>query len=67
MLLTNFMSKDTIEVNIDERGVRALSAAVNFTLEKWAGQGDMDQEMLILLKSFLQGCIFEFDFHRKVD
>ena len=49
---------------MNERSVRALHSAVAFTLEKWAGLGDMDQEWLLAMKPALEGCIFEFDFNR---
>jgi len=58
------MDDPTIEFKINERCTRAIHAAVCFTLEKWAGQGDMDQEQLLMLKPFLQGCVFEFDYNR---
>tara|TARA_Y100000817_G_scaffold60478_3_gene45259 strand:+ start:4232 stop:4423 length:192 start_codon:yes stop_codon:yes gene_type:complete len=57
----------SINVVLDERAVRALSAAVNFTLDKWAGQGDMDQEELFCLKPFLHGAILEFNLMRSID
>lgn len=53
-----------VVVTLDERDVRALLSAVSFTLEKWSGQGFLDQENLLKLKPFLQGCVFEFEFHR---
>ena len=53
-----------VGVNLDERAVRALLSAVNYTLEKWSGEGLMDQEELLCLKPFLQGAALEFDFHR---
>ena len=53
---------DTVQITIDERGCRALLSAVLFTLDKWTGQGDIDQEQLICLKPFLQGAVLEFDF-----
>ena len=56
------MEQTEITFTMNERSVRALHSAVVFTLEKWAGQGDMDQECLIGIKSSLQGCIFEFNF-----
>ena len=57
-------SVDHINMKLDERAVRALFDAVVFTLTKWAGQEDIDQEALLMLKFYLQGCILEFDFHR---
>ena len=56
-----------IELKINERGMRAVHSAVVFTLEKWTGQEEIDQEQLIALKPFLQGCVFEFDLGRMID
>ena len=56
------MEEIVLNVELKERMVRALHSAVCFTLEKWAGQEDIDQEELLNLKVALQGCIFEFDF-----
>ena len=58
------MQNAHIKIEIDERGVRALHTAVSMTLEKWTGQGEVDQEELFTLKPFLQGCIFEFEIGR---
>ena len=58
------MEEALIELKIDERGIRAVHSAVCFTLDKWTGQEEIDQEQLIALKPFFQGCIFEFDFGR---
>ena len=49
---------DVIQITIDERGIRALSAAVDYTLEKWSGQGYMDQEELLALKPFLKAALW---------
>ena len=49
-----------VGLNLDERAVRALHSAVAYTLEKWAGEGKLDQEELLNLKTFLQGAVFEF-------
>ena len=54
-----------VGLNLDERAIRALHSAVSFTLDKWAGQEDLDQEELFGLKYFLQGAVLEFDFQRK--
>lgn len=53
-----------IAVEFDERTVRALHSAVSLTLQKWTGQGEVDQEQLFKLKTFLQSAIFEFDLGR---
>lgn len=53
-----------IGLNLDERAVKALHSACAYTLKRWAGEGDMDQEELINLKTFLQGAIFEFQLYK---
>ena len=53
-----------VGLNLDERAVRALHSAVVYTLDKWAGEGNIDQEELFNLRTFLQGAVFEFQFHR---
>ena len=53
-----------IACELNERAIRALHSAVSLTLEKWTGQGKVDQEDLFKLKQFLQGAIFEFDLVR---
>lgn len=53
-----------IACEFNERAIRALHSAVAMTLEKWTGQGEVDQEELFKLKCFLQSAIFEFDFSR---
>ena len=58
------MDNTQLEFKMDERALRALHSAVCFTLDKWTGQEDIDQETLFMLKPFLQGSIFEFDFNR---
>lgn len=58
------MEQATVELQIDERSVRALHSAVAMTLDKWTGQGEVDQESLFMLKTSLQACIFEFDLDR---
>ena len=59
-----YMKDITIDIKADERTIRALHSAVSYTLEKWAGEGEMDQEQLLALKPMLQGCILEFTFYR---
>ena len=58
------MEETHIQFTMDERSIRALVSAVKFTLEKWAGQGELDQEQLLGMKPMLQGCLLEFDFKR---
>ena len=56
-----------IAVEFNERTIRALHSAVVLTLEKWTGQGEVDQEELFKLKPFLQGAIFEFELNRSLN
>tara|TARA_R100001082_G_scaffold308_2_gene183 strand:+ start:8752 stop:8958 length:207 start_codon:yes stop_codon:yes gene_type:complete len=53
-----------VTVDLPERAVKALAQAVNYTLEKWTGEGELDQEELFHLKKFLNGAILEFSFMR---
>ena len=53
-----------IAVEFDERAIRALHSAVAMTLEKWTGQGEVDQEALFTLKTFLQKAILEFNLNK---
>ena len=55
-----------IACEFNERAIRALHSAVSLTLEKWTGQGKVDQEELFKLKTFLQSAIFEFDLGRSL-
>ena len=50
-----------IKADFNERQARALSSAINFTLDKWAGQEDLDQEMLLAMKTAFHGMILEFN------
>ena len=56
------MNEKLVTLKCDERSIRALSFAVDFTLEKWTGQGEADQELLLALKPYLHGCVLEFMF-----
>jgi len=56
-----------IAAEFNERAIRALHCAVSMTLEKWTGQGEVDQEELFMLKHFLQGAIFEFELNRSLN
>ena len=61
------MEETEITFTMNERSVRAIHSAVVFTLEKWAGQGHLDQECLLDIKPALQGCVFEFDFAKRIN
>ena len=56
------MNEQTVTLKMNERTVRALSWAVDYSLATWSGQGDVDQEMLLALKPCLHGCMLEFMF-----
>tara|TARA_B100000073_G_scaffold186831_1_gene154685 strand:+ start:341 stop:526 length:186 start_codon:yes stop_codon:yes gene_type:complete len=61
------MDEPLVELKMNERCMRAVHSAVCFTLDKWTGQEEIDQEQLLALKPFFQGCVFEFDFARMID
>ena len=54
----------TIKLIVNERGIRALHGAVDYTLNKWTGQEEIDQEALIDMRIFLQGALFECEYNR---
>lgn len=56
-----------VNMQMDERAVRALLSAVKFTLEKWCGQEEIDQEELYTLRPFLQGAVLEFTLSKSMD
>ena len=47
------MEEPSVSCVFDERAIRALHSAVMYTLEKWTGEGSIDQEELFNLKTFL--------------
>ena len=53
-----------MKVEFNERTARALSSAIDFTLEKWVGQEPIDQEVLIAMKHAFHGMLLEFNFNR---
>ena len=64
-LLTRYnlvMNEQTVTLKMNERTVRALSWAVDYSLATWSGAGEVDQEMLLALKPCLHGCVLEFVF-----
>ena len=65
LLLTRYnlvMEEQTVTLKMNERTVRALSWAVDYSLATWSGVGEVDQEMLLALKPCLHGCVLEFVF-----
>jgi len=57
-------TKPTVQLIFDERMLRAVTSAINYTLQKWTGEGDIDQEMLFASRPVFQAAILEFDFYR---
>ena len=57
-------TQPTVQLIFDERMLRAVTTAVNYTLDKWTGEGFIDQEMLFATRPVLQAAILEFDFYR---
>ena len=59
------MDKDNYEniiaVTLNERGVRAISSAVEYTLNKWSGEGFMDQEALMEIRTKFRAMILELN------
>ena len=56
---------DKLSAEFDERTTRAISGAINFTLDKWAGQEDIDQETLMMLRNVFHSMILEFNFAKE--
>ena len=54
----------TVQIIFDERMLRAVNSSVEYTLKKWTGEGDIDQETLFEIRPLLQGAILEFEFNR---
>ena len=57
---------DKLSADFDERTTGAVSGAIDFTLAKWAGQEDIDQEMLMTIKPVFHSMILEFNFARSM-
>ena len=55
-----------IKADFNERQARALSSAIDFTLEKWAGKEPIDQEMLFTMKTAFHGMILEFNLSKNM-
>ena len=49
---------------LNERAARSLLCAVLYTLEKWSGEGFIDQEALFELKTTLSALVLEYEFSR---
>ena len=56
------MDEFHIAVDLNERQTRAISSAIDYTLQKWTGEGFMDQETLLSLKPFFHAAVLEFNF-----
>ena len=54
-----------VVVAFNERAINALHTAVNLTLQKWTGQGDVDQEELFKLKLFFQQTKLEIQLNKQ--
>lgn len=54
----------TVQIIFDERMLRAVNSSVEYTLKKWTGEGNIDQETLFEIRPILQGAILEFEFAR---
>ena len=54
-----------MQVLLNEPAARALLSAIDFTLEKWAGQEPIDQELLMKMRYSFRGMLLEFNFQRE--
>ena len=54
----------TVQIIFDERMLRAVSSSVEYTLKKWTGEGNIDQQTLFEIRPILHGAILEFEFAR---
>ena len=48
------MEEGSFDITVNDRGIRAMKQAIDYTLEKWTGQEDIDQEALMELRPVLQ-------------
>tara|TARA_B100001778_G_scaffold106908_1_gene87486 strand:+ start:1130 stop:1318 length:189 start_codon:yes stop_codon:yes gene_type:complete len=55
---------DLIVCTLNERTVRAIESAVAYTLEKWAGEGYIDQDALFTIRTRFQAMILEINFDK---
>ena len=58
---------EAVKAEFNERSARAVSSAIDFTLEKWTGQEHIDQEALFNLKTFFHMLLLEFNYHRDME
>ena len=54
----------SFDITMSDRTVRALKGAIDFTLEKWAGQEAIDQEALMLLRPEFNKMLLEMAFSK---
>ena len=55
------------DITINDRGIRALKQAIDYTLDKWAGQEDIDQEALMELRPYFNRMLLEVAFSKDKD
>ena len=58
------MENNTVQLILDERSLIAITSAVQYTLDKWAGEGFIDQEALFAVRPVLHAGTLEFQFKR---
>ena len=57
--------EDTFDITVNDRGIRAIKQAIDFTLAKWAGQEDIDQEGLMQLRPHFNRMLLEVAFNKE--
>ena len=59
------MEEGSFDITVNDRGIRAIKQAIDFTLNKWAGQEDIDQEVLMELRPYFNRMLLEVAFNKE--
>ena len=55
----------SFDITVNDRGIRAMKQAIDFTLAKWTGQEDIDQEALQALRPEFDKMLLEVAFNKE--
>ena len=55
----------SFDITVNDRGIRAMKQAIDFTLTKWTGQEDIDQEALMELRPYFDRMLLEVAFNKE--
>ena len=55
--------ENSFTLTLNDRSIRALKEAIDFTLEKWAGQEQIDQEALMIMRPEFDKMMLEMAFN----